>query len=75
MATTDPHGRVLVLRAQLDRLRIGIGMLWELEARSSARVHVLGIRGANICSTDYVACLKSERNRKLVKAFFAMATS
>ena len=54
---------------------IGIGMLWELEARSSARVHVLGIRGAKICSTDYVACLKSERNRKLVKAFFAMATS
>jgi DNA-binding transcriptional LysR family regulator len=53
---------------------VGIGLLWELEARASARVRALAIRDAQIRSTDYVACLKSERNRKLVKAFFATAT-
>lgn len=48
-------------------------MLWELEARASARVRVLAIRDANIRSTDYVACLRSERSSKLVKAFFGTA--
>jgi LysR family transcriptional regulator, low CO2-responsive transcriptional regulator len=52
---------------------IGIGVIWELEARASARVRALAIRNAAIHSTDFVACLKSERNRRPIKAFFDVA--
>jgi aminoethylphosphonate catabolism LysR family transcriptional regulator len=52
---------------------IGIGCIWELEARGSTRFTTLPIRNASIHSTDYVACLKGERSRQAVKAFFAIA--
>lgn len=55
------------------RAGIGIGIVWELETRGSARFKTLAIRDAEIVSTDYVACLKSERVRQIVKAFFAVA--
>ena len=39
------------------------------------RFVTLAIRKANIQSTDFVACLKSEKSRQAVKAFFAVAAN
>lgn len=52
---------------------IGIGVIWELEARGSTRFRALAIHNADIRSTDYVACLKSEQGRQAIRAFFAVA--
>lgn len=52
---------------------LGTAIIWELEAYGSSRFAAVPIRGNVIRSTDYVACLKSERLRRSVKAFFAIA--
>ena len=52
---------------------LGTAIIWELEAYGSRRFTAIPIRGDAIRSTDYVACLKSERLRRSVKAFFAIA--
>ncbi|HEV7257538.1 MAG TPA: LysR substrate-binding domain-containing protein [Bosea sp. (in: a-proteobacteria)] len=49
---------------------LGHGIIWELEAFGSERFTTLQIEGDVLMSTDYVACLKSERMRSVVKAFF-----
>jgi aminoethylphosphonate catabolism LysR family transcriptional regulator len=54
---------------------LGTAIIWELEAYGSSRFAAVPIRGNVIRSTDYVACLKSERLRRSVKAFFAIAES
>lgn len=54
---------------------LGTAIIWELEAYGLNRIAVVPIRGNIIRSTDYVACLKSERLRRSVKAFFAIADS
>jgi aminoethylphosphonate catabolism LysR family transcriptional regulator len=53
---------------------LGHGIVWELEAFGSARFTTLQIEGEGLRSTDYVACLKSERMRSVVKAFFEVTT-
>lgn len=53
---------------------LGHGIIWELEAFGSARFTTLQIEGEAPRSTDYVACLKSERMRSVVKAFFEMTS-
>lgn len=52
---------------------LGATIIWELEAHGLNRIAAVPIRGNVIRSTDYVACLKSERLRGSVKAFFAIA--
>lgn len=54
---------------------IGIGLVWELEARGSTRFTTVSIRNANIYSSDFIACLKSERSRQTVKSFFSVASA
>lgn len=53
---------------------LGHGIIWELEAFGSGRFTTLQIEGEGPRSTDYVACLKSERMRSVVKAFFEMTS-
>lgn len=53
---------------------LGHGIVWELEAFGSARFTTLQIEGEGLRSTDYVACLKSERMRSVVKAFFEVSS-
>jgi DNA-binding transcriptional LysR family regulator len=52
---------------------IGLGVIWELEAYGSSRFRTIPFRDARIRSTDYIACLKSERVRQTIKAFFKVA--
>jgi len=54
---------------------IGIGLIWELETRGSTRFTMLPIRNANIYSSDFITCLKSERSRKVVKSFFSVSST
>ena len=55
---------------------VGAGLgFWELEASASTRFRTLHFRDAKITSSDYVACLKSERLRRSIKAFYAVAAS
>lgn len=52
---------------------LGHGIIWELEAYGSGRFTTLPLSDGEVVSTDYVACLKSERTRSVVKAFFEVA--
>lgn len=52
---------------------LGCGIVWELEALASSRVSAIPIENDELITTDYVACLKSERERAIVKAIFAEA--
>lgn len=52
---------------------LGCGIVWELEALASTRVRAIPISGDILTTTDYIACLKSERERSVVKAIFAEA--
>lgn len=52
---------------------LGCGIVWELEALASSRVSAIPIENDELITTDYIACLKSERERAIVKAIFAEA--
>ena len=52
---------------------LGCGIVWELEALASSRVRAIPIENDELITTDYIACLKSERERAIVKAIFAEA--
>lgn len=52
---------------------LGVGVIWKLEAEGSGRFRTLAFRDVTITSQDYVACLKSERMRRSIKAFFQVA--
>ena len=52
---------------------LGFGMVWQTEAQGSTRFRTLALRDVAITSTDHVACLKSERMRRAIKAFFQVA--
>lgn len=52
---------------------LGCGIVWELEALASTRVQAIPIEDDELMTTDYIACLKSERERSIVKAIFAEA--
>lgn len=52
---------------------LGCGIVWELEALASSRVSAIPIENDELTTTDYIACLKSERERAIVKAIFAEA--
>lgn len=52
---------------------LGFGVVWQVEAIDDARFHMIVIKDNDIRSTDYVACLKGERNRGVVKAMMTIA--
>lgn len=54
---------------------LGFSVIWELEAAASTRFRTLHLQDASITSSDYLACLKSERLRRSIKAFFTVAAS
>jgi aminoethylphosphonate catabolism LysR family transcriptional regulator len=52
---------------------LGVGLVWQIEAMGETRFKTLTIRDADVSSTDYVACLKNERNRPIVRAMVEIA--
>ncbi len=52
---------------------LGFGVVWQVEAIGDARFHMMVIKDDDIHSTDYVACLRGERNRGAVKAMMTIA--
>jgi aminoethylphosphonate catabolism LysR family transcriptional regulator len=54
---------------------LGHSVIWELEAYGSTRFRTIPFRNVTMESTDFVACLKSERTRQLVAAFFQVAAT
>jgi aminoethylphosphonate catabolism LysR family transcriptional regulator len=54
---------------------LGHGIIWELEGYGSTRFRSLAIADADIRSTDYIACLKIERMRRIIKAFMQITAT
>jgi aminoethylphosphonate catabolism LysR family transcriptional regulator len=54
---------------------LGCGVVWELEAERRARLRSIPLTEPQLTSTDYIACLKSERSRRVIRAFFQEAAS
>lgn len=52
---------------------LGFGVVWKMEASGDARFRMLEISDSDMQSMDYVACRKSERNRRVVRAMMAIA--
>jgi LysR family transcriptional regulator, low CO2-responsive transcriptional regulator len=52
---------------------LGFGVVWKVEASGDARFQMLEIRDSDMQSVDYVACRKSERNRRVVRAMMEIA--
>jgi hypothetical protein len=52
---------------------LGFGVVWKVEVSGDRRFHVIDIKDADFVSTDYVACLKGDRNRGVVRAMMAIA--
>ena len=52
---------------------LGFGAVWKVEAEGDGRFRMLDIRDPLMTSIDYVACLKTERNRRTVRAMLALA--
>ena len=61
--------------ALVEAVAVGLGcaIVWELEALASSRVRAVPIAKDELVTVDYIACLKSERERSIVKAMFAEA--
>ena len=54
---------------------LGHGVIWELEGYGSTRFRSLPFSDADVQSTDYIACLKSERMRRIIQAFMHVTTT
>ena len=52
---------------------LGFGVVWKVEAAGDGRFRMLEIRDTEMQSVDYVACRKSERNRRVVRAMMEIA--
>lgn len=52
---------------------LGFGVVWKVEVIGDRRFHMIDIKDAEVQSTDYVACLKGDRNRGVVRAMMAIA--
>ncbi|MCW5750781.1 MAG: LysR family transcriptional regulator [Alphaproteobacteria bacterium] len=52
---------------------LGFGVVWKVEATGDGRFRALDIRDPAMRSFDHVACLRSERNRRVVRAMMDMA--
>ena len=52
---------------------LGFGVVWKVEAMADGRFKMINIRDADMRSIDYVACLKGERNRRVVRAMMEIA--
>jgi DNA-binding transcriptional LysR family regulator len=50
----------------------GFGIVWEVEAQASTRVRSIPLTGSTIKSVDYLACMKDEVGRRVIKAFFSV---
>ena len=46
-------------------------MVWKIEAAGDTRLCMIDIDDPEIFSVDYVACLRSESNRRIVRAMMA----
>ena len=51
---------------------LGISIVWEMEAQASTRVRSIPLTGSTIKSIDYLACMKDEVGRRVIKAFFSV---
>jgi LysR family transcriptional regulator, low CO2-responsive transcriptional regulator len=54
---------------------LGHSVIWELEAYGSTRFRTIPLRNVTLESTDFVACLKRERARQSIAAFFQVAAT
>ena len=52
---------------------LGLGMVWKIEAAGDTRFCMIDIDDPEIFSVDYDACLRSESNRRIVRAMMALA--
>ncbi len=52
---------------------LGLGLVWKVEAMNDPRFKMLELPDAGLRSTDYVVCLKGERNRRTVRAIMEIA--
>lgn len=52
---------------------LGLGVVWKVEAMNDPRFRMLDLLDSGMRSTDYVACLHGERNRRAVKAMMEIA--
>ncbi|QND54508.1 LysR family transcriptional regulator (plasmid) [Phyllobacterium sp. 628] len=52
---------------------LGYGIVWDGEAQDTERLRAIPITGSNLQSTDFIACLKSERERTAIRSLFAIA--
>lgn len=52
---------------------LGLGVVWKIEAAGDSRFCMIDIDDPDISSIDYVACLRSESNRRIVRAMMALA--
>lgn len=52
---------------------LGLGVVWKVEAEGDGRFRMLDIDDPQMTSIDYVACLRTDRNRRTVRAMLALA--
>lgn len=52
---------------------LGCGIVWELEVSGQSALCSVPLTEPSLVSTDYVACLKSESARRVIRAFFQTA--
>lgn len=52
---------------------LGLGVVWKVEAMNDPRFRMLDLLESGMQSTDYVACLHGERNRRVVRAMMEIA--
>lgn len=52
---------------------LGLGIVWKVEAMNDPRFRMLDLLDSGMQSTDYVACLHGERNRRVVRAMMEIA--
>ena len=52
---------------------LGMGVVWKVEAMNDPRFKMLEMPDSGMRSTDFVACLHGERNRRVVRAMMEIA--
>lgn len=52
---------------------LGAGVVWRVETEGDTRVASLDLRDSGMVSIDYIACLASERARRVVRAMMELA--
>jgi aminoethylphosphonate catabolism LysR family transcriptional regulator len=52
---------------------LGVGVIWHVEAKGDTRFATLDLADTRMRSIDYIACLNSERGRRVVRAMMDVA--